>query len=123
MANDKNEKDPTSSIVMKAIDATTFTELQAFVKDLESRPVERLLRDVADLVKPSESKAQIVAYVIATKFRNANAEERRSIVASLDRTIRHSQPGEQRDRVNAVVERIRTHESRSAADAADDSKR
>ena len=122
MANDKNEKDPTSSIVMKAIDATTFTELQAFVKDLESRPVERLLRDVADLVKPSESKAQIVAYVIATKFRNANAEERRSIVASLDRTIRHSQPGEQRDRVNAVVERIRTHESRSATDAADDSK-
>ncbi len=41
------------------------------VKDLESRPIERVLRDVADLVKPSESKAQIVSYVIATKFRRS----------------------------------------------------
>jgi hypothetical protein len=116
MADDPKDKVPTSSIVMKAIDAKTFSELQAFTKDLESRPVERLLRDVADLVKPTESKAQIVSYVIATKFRNANAEGRRSIVASLDATIRQLQPGEQRDRVAAVIERIRTHESRSAAD-------
>jgi len=47
------------SLTPLAIDATTFSELQAFVKDLESRPIERLLRDVADLVLPSESKAQI----------------------------------------------------------------
>jgi hypothetical protein len=122
MADDPQEKVPTSSIVMKAIDATTFSELQAFVKDLESRPVERVLRDIADLVKPSESKAQIVSYVIATKFRGANAEERRSIVASLDATIRQLQPGEQRDRVDSVLERIRTHESRSTSDVPDNSK-
>jgi hypothetical protein len=122
MADDPQEKVPTSSIVMKAIDAKTFSELQAFVKDLESRPVERVLRDIADLVKPSESKAQIVSYVIATKFRSANAEERRSIVASLDATIRQLQPGEQRDRVDSVLERIRTHESRSTSDVPDNSK-
>ena len=116
MASDKNDKVPTSSIVMKAIDAKTFSELQTFTKDLESRPTERVLRDVADLVKPSESKAQIVSYVIATKFRNANADERRSIVASLDETVKRLHPGEQRDRVKAVIERIRTHESRSTAD-------
>ena len=51
----------TSSIVMKAIDAKTFSELQAFVKNLESRPTERLVRDVPDLVRLSESKVQIVA--------------------------------------------------------------
>jgi hypothetical protein len=105
------DKVPTSSIVMRAIDATTFSELQAFTKDLESRPIERLLRDVAELVMPSESKAQIVGYVIATKHRRAGAAERRTITDSLDATLRHLPPGEQRDRVEAVIKRVRMQES------------
>lgn len=96
---------------MRAIDATTFTELQAFTKDLESRPTERLLQDVAELVTPSESKAQIVSYVLATKFRRADAAERRNIVDSLEATLRRLPLGEQRDRVHAVVARLRMQES------------
>jgi hypothetical protein len=106
-----NEPVPTSSIVMKAIDATTFSELQAFTKDLESRSTERLLRDVAELVKPSSSKAQIVGYVIATKYRHAEATERRSILDSLDVTGASLPAGEQRERVLAIAERLRVHES------------
>ena len=111
MATDSDDKVPTSSIVMKAIDARTFSELQAFTKDLESRPTERLLRDIADLVKPSESKAQIVSYVLATKFRNADANERAKILDSLDATVKQLDPGEQLDRVNAVIDRLRKRES------------
>ena len=111
MAKNQDDKVPTSSIVMKAIDASTFTELQAFVKDLEGRPTERVLRDVADLVKPTESKAQIVSYVIATKFRRADPDERRKILASLDTTIRQLEAGEQRDRVSSIVQRLRDQES------------
>ena len=111
MSDDAKQAVPTSSIVMRAIDATTYSELQAFTKDLESRPVERLLRDVAELVKPSESKAQIVSYVIATKYRHADAVERRNIVDSLSATLRRLPPGEQRERVEAVIERIRSQES------------
>lgn len=95
---------------MRAFDATTYSELQAFTKDLESRPIERLLRDVADLVLPSESKAQIVSYVIATKHRNADAALRRTIADSLAATLRGLPPGEQRDRVEAVLERLRAQE-------------
>lgn len=105
-----DNKVPTSSIVMRAIDATTYSELQAFTKDLESRPVERLLRDVAELVLPSESKAQIVSYVIATKYRHAGAVERRNIVDSIGATVRRLPPGEQRERVEAVMERLRKEE-------------
>lgn len=111
MANDQKENLPPSSIVARAIDASTFSEMQQFVKDLESRPIERLLRDVADLVKPSESKAQIVGYVIATKFRHAAAPDRDAIVKSLQATIDRLGSGEQRDRVGGVVERLRTQES------------
>jgi hypothetical protein len=108
MADDPKEK--TSSIVMRAIDATTFSELQAFTKDLDSRPVERLLQDVADLVKPSESKAQLVSYVIATKFRKADEEARRKILDSLEATMTAMPAGEQRERVQFIIERLRTRE-------------
>jgi hypothetical protein len=111
MADDPKEKVPTSSIVMQAIDATTFTELEAFTKELEKRPTERLLRDIAELVKTSASKAQIVSYVIATKFRHAEALERQGIIESLEACIGALAPGEIRDRVSYVLERIRRRES------------
>jgi hypothetical protein len=107
MPNGEEEKTPTSSIVMRAIDATTFSELQAFTKDLESRPTERLLRDVADLVKPSESKAQIVSYVIATKYRHAARDDRQKILDTLEGTIENLEAGEQRDRVSFILSRLR----------------
>jgi hypothetical protein len=105
------DKVPQSSIVMKAIDATTFSELQAFTKDLEGRPTERLLRDVAELVLPSESKAHIVGYVLATKYRHADATERRRMLDKLEITAAQLAAGEQRDRVAAIAERLRTQEN------------
>lgn len=105
------DKVPLSSVVVKAIDAHTFTELQEFTKDLEGRPTERLLRDVADLVKVSASKAQIVGYVIAMKYRHASAAERRHILDKIDIAAAQLPAGEQRDRVAAIAERLRAHES------------
>jgi hypothetical protein len=109
MAKDSNDK--MSSIVMKAIDATTFSELQAFTKDLEGRPIDRLLRDVIDLVKVSDSKAQLVSYVVATKYRHGDANVRKTILASLEATVRGMAEGELRDRVSFIVDRIRIQES------------
>ena len=108
MTNDPKEPVTTSSIVMKAIDATTFTELQEFTKDLEQRPIERLLHDIADLVRPSSSKAQIVGYVLSTKYRRADANERRRIVDHLKAIVNVLPAGEQRDRVKVVLDRVRS---------------
>jgi hypothetical protein len=107
MAEARDEKVPTSSIVMKAIDAKTFTELQAFVKDLESRPTERLLRDLPDLVKLSDAKAEIITYVIATKFRHAASDERQTIRESVQATSDRLPHGQERSRVQDILERIR----------------
>ena len=104
-----DRKDKTSSIVMRAIDATTFTELQAFTKDLESRPIERLLQDVVELVKPSESKAQLVSYVIAGKYRKCDEAARRKILESLEVTLKDLSAGEERKRVEFIVDRLRKH--------------
>src|SRR3954471_6584182 len=107
MATQREVKVPTSSIVMKAIDAKTFTELQSFVKDLESRPTERLLRDLPDLVGLSEAKAEIINYVIATKFRHASAEERLTIRESVTATSERLPHGEERSRILDILDRLR----------------
>jgi hypothetical protein len=107
MAPDSNKKVPTSSVVMKAIDAKTFNEMEAFVKDLESRPTERLLRDLSELVALSESKVSIISYVIATKFRHTNAEGRNAIRESVASTIERLPRGEERDRVTDILDRLR----------------
>ena len=107
MATERDEKVPTSSIVMKAIDAKTFTELQTFVKDLESRPTDRLLRDLPDLVKLSEAKAEIISYVIATKYRHAESDERQTIRKSVLATSDRLPLGEERTRVQNILERLR----------------
>jgi hypothetical protein len=107
MASDGDKKAPTSSVVMKAIDAKTFTELEAFVKDLEKRPTERMLQDLPELVALSESKFSIISYVMATKFRHANAEGRNTIRESVAASVERMPPGFERDRVLEVLDRLR----------------
>ena len=107
MAADRNGKVPTSSMVMKAIDAKTFSELEAFVKDLEGRPTERLLQDLPELVALSESKASLISYVLATRFRHAGAEGRSTIREGVAALFERLPAGETRDRVHDVVERLR----------------
>ena len=107
MTTARDEKVPVSSIVMKAIDAKTFTELQAFVKDLESRPTERLLRDLPELVKLSDAKAEIITYVISTKYRHASSDERQTIRDSVQATSDRLPHGQERSRVQDILERIR----------------
>jgi hypothetical protein len=92
---------------MKAIDAKTFTELQAFVKDLESRPTERLLRDLPELVKLSDAKAEIITYVISTKYRHAQNEERETIREKVQATSDRLPHGMERSRVQDILDRIR----------------
>ena len=62
-----------SSVVIRGIDARTFSEMESFVKDLEARPVERLLRDLPQLADLPMTKVSLVSYVMYTKFRAADA--------------------------------------------------
>jgi len=96
---------------MKAIDAKTFSELEAFVKDLESRPTERLLRDLPDLVALSESKVSIISYVLATKFRHADAAGRIAIRENVAATYRKMPLGDERDHALEILDRLRGLES------------
>jgi len=101
----KNNKQ-VGPIAMKAIDTKTFAELEAFAKELENRPTERLLRDLPALVKLPEAKVSIISYIIGTKYRNAKTEERRAIRKSVMATSDQLPPGEERTRVQDILERL-----------------
>lgn len=98
---------PASSVVLRGIDARTFTEMESFVKDLEARPVDRLLRDLPELADLPLTKVSLVSYVIAGKFRAAEAEERLRMRESVAATFERLHPGEVRERVGVILDRLR----------------
>ena len=95
-----------SSVVIRGIDAQTFSEMESFVKDLETRPTERLLRDFPQLAALSATKMSLVSYVIAGKYRAADAEQKKVIRDSVAATVVSLPDGETRDRVAAVLDRM-----------------
>ena len=76
-----------SSVVIRGIDARTFSEMESFVKDLEARPVERLLRDLPQL-------AGLPA-------------ERNRMRESVAITYEALAEGETKERVGQILERLR----------------
>lgn len=98
---------PASSVVVKGLDATTFSEMEAFVRDLESRPTERLLRDLAQLMELSSTKTSLVSYVLMSKFKSATPEERIMMQESVAATVESEVPGDRRERIAAILQRLR----------------
>jgi hypothetical protein len=96
-----------SSVVLRGIDARTFSEMESFVKDLEARPVERLLRDLAHLAELPQTKVSLVSYVMYSKFRAAEAAEKNRMRESVAVTFESLLPGETKDRVGQILDRMR----------------
>jgi hypothetical protein len=96
-----------SSVVLRGIDARTFSEMESFVKDLEARPVERLLRDLGHLAELPQTKVSLVSYVMYTKFRAAEAAEKQRMRESVAVTFESLLPGEVKDRVAQILDRLR----------------
>ena len=95
-----------SSVVVRGVDARTFSEMESFVKDLEARPTERLLRDLAQLAELSATKVSLVSYVIAGKYRTADAPQKKVMRDSVAATVESLPDGETRWRVAAILDRI-----------------
>ena len=96
-----------SSVVFRGLDATTFRDMEAFVLDLESRPVERLLRDMPQLAQLSATKISLVSYVVTTKYRASDDFEKRRIRESVAATIESLPEGDSRERIGSILDRLR----------------
>ena len=72
--------DSSSTLVQTGKAALTFSEMGAFVRDIEARPPARLLSDLDGLLALPDAKYQLVVMVLRRKLR-ANASEREPILA------------------------------------------
>lgn len=74
--------DSGSTLVQTGKAALTFTEMAAFVHDIEARPLARLLSDLEGLMALPEAKHQLVVMVLRRKLRD-EAAEREAILGKL----------------------------------------
>lgn len=72
----KQDREQSSSVVIRGLDATTFEQMEDFVDDLQQRPLDRLLQDLPRLARLSSTKFALVSYVMKRKFEAAAPVER-----------------------------------------------
>jgi hypothetical protein len=95
--------DSGSTLIQTGKAAMTFTEMAAFVRDIEARPQARLLRDLEGLMALPDSKYQLVVMVLRRKLRDVPAE-RGSILARM-KGLQSSANPEVAQRATAFLER------------------
>lgn len=58
-----------STLIRRAVDATTYGEMVTFVKTLEERPVMKLLDELPDLARLSSAKFDLAMKTLRRRFR------------------------------------------------------
>lgn len=71
---DEERDDLESTLVRAGKGALTFTEMAAFVRDLEARPTDRLLADLPGLMALPEAKYGLVLMVLRRRTRPGGVE-------------------------------------------------
>ena len=79
---DGGPDDSGSTLVQSGKSALTFTEMAAFVHDIEARPLARLISDMGGLMALPDAKHQLVVMVLRKKVRPGVAE-REAILGKL----------------------------------------
>lgn len=102
MAEEEPE-DPGSTLVRSAKSALTFTEMAAFVHDLEARPLPRLLADLPGLLALPEAKFALVVMVLRRKTR-PESPELTSLLARIDELRSRADDALVRDRCEQFLE-------------------
>ena len=72
--SDQEPDDSSSTLVHQGKSALTFTEMAAFVRDIEARPLQRLLSDLPGLLVLPDLKFQLVVMVLRKKVKQGSVE-------------------------------------------------
>jgi hypothetical protein len=103
MADDDPDA-PGSTLIQTGKAALTFSEMAAFVHDIEARPIERLIADLVGLMALPEAKYNLVVMVLRKKVRPGGAE-RQPILARLRQLRAAAEDPAVRSRAEAFLAR------------------
>ena len=96
--------DAFSTLVQTGKDALTFTQMQAFVKDIETRPLERLINDLPGLMALHAAKYQLVVMVLRKKTR-PDVEEGPALLERLADLAQNAEDPTVQSRARAFLEK------------------
>lgn len=88
---DDDEPDSHSTIVRRGKAAVRFSEMGTFVRELEVRPLERLVADLPGLLEMPEAKYSLVAMVLGKRMRQS-AADRAAVEAGLRSLLKTAGP-------------------------------
>ncbi len=100
--DDRDESD--STLVRSGKLALTYTEMAAFVKDIEVRPTARLISDLPGLMALPDGKYQLVVMVLRKKTR-PDVTERPTLLERLDDLQKNAADPAVRSRARAFLEK------------------
>jgi hypothetical protein len=83
MSSDDDDPETGSTIVRRGKAAFSFGDMGRFVRELEERPLERLLTDLPGLLELPEGKYGLVAHVLEKRMRQSAADR-----AAVERGLR-----------------------------------
>ncbi len=79
------DPDDDSTLLRVGKSAVTFTEMEQFVRDIESRPLDRFVDDLPSLRALPEAKYNLVASVVRKRLRGSDERGTREIVRRIQR--------------------------------------
>jgi hypothetical protein len=100
--SEQEADDSSSTLVHQGKNALTFTEMAAFVRDIEARPLPRLLTDLPGLLALPDLKYQLVVMVLRKKVKDGSPE-REPILARLQELRSGAPDGTVRQRAEAFL--------------------
>jgi len=100
----EEEDDSGSTLVRSGKSALTFTDMAAFVRDLEARPPARLLEDLPGLMAMDEAKYGLVLMVLRKKTR-PDGPERGPILKRITGLQSSTEDGVVRERCRSFLKR------------------
>lgn len=104
MGDEDPPGDAFSTLVQSGKNALTFTEMQAFVKDIEARPTARLINDLPGLMALHDAKYQLVVMVLRKKTR-PDAAEGAALLECLADLAQNAEDASVQSRARAFLEK------------------
>ncbi|HYU24538.1 MAG TPA: hypothetical protein VEO74_05005 [Thermoanaerobaculia bacterium] len=96
-----------TTLVRRAENATTFTDMEDFVGDVEARPLDKLLGDLNGLVRLPDTKFELARLVLRRRLRELDEVEREQLRTFAEEVAERAE-AEAADRIRSVfVQRAR----------------
>lgn len=91
-----------STLIRQGENATTFRDMVAFAASVETRPLDKLLQELPELGKLSDTKFQLASQVLRRRFRKESDADQRQLQTYADEVAGSVSDPELSERIRSI---------------------